>query len=165
MNTLGYKPYAFEADVKTRQFYDCFILVAGDEAQIYGALDSIPDLALARLGGHGNKKGITMDILYSAEVDDERKQLGVEDSELGNHLRNMLPDGRIFIYGCSTAEGGRNADNFANSVIKWSNGKVVYAATEPFGEPKLISVYPFAVKLTGVSGQDCTYTNDAKQPK
>lgn len=149
---------------KIEQEYDVFVKVASTEEDMYNAIDTIPNIELLVLGGHGNINVLWFDWKKKSEETDEKSYLSISDLELGDYLNELNPNAVILLYSCSNAKGGKNEINLANFVMSHANGRKVIASTKPFnsGGIEIISIYPLDIKIKNKFlfwNEDLTYTN------
>jgi len=82
-----------------KQEYDSFVLITGNEQDIYNTLITIPNIELFYLAGHGTKTSLYFQAgennnnLKSAS---ERNYISIQDTELEKYLDNLNPQGVIF---------------------------------------------------------------------
>lgn len=113
--------------------YDLFLKTVYDEKEIYKILDSIPNIELLILGGHGLQSSMefrNISIFYFNEFLEQSYMLDTGDKELSEHMNNLAPNARIFLYSCSNGRGREYQDNLANFVAQVS-GRRVYSMTRP----------------------------------
>jgi hypothetical protein len=163
-NLVFEKIESIEFFQKVRKAYDVNIVIASEEKQTYKVIEDTPNIELLILAGHGSKDSLSLsesDLrLFSSTKDDERYKIDKTDSELGKYLSKLEKNATIFLLSCSNAEGGEEADNLANYVIKLAGGRKVIASKKPFGfkEIEINSLYPFDVSIRKRS-EDCSYSN------
>ena len=148
-----------------KQAYDLKTIVVSEEDQFYAQLFSPTEFEYLLLAGHGSASSLalsTKDPRRYLEKEDEKRDLDISDQELENYLQNLAPNAVIFLYSCSTGEGGDNAVNLANTLAKWAHGRKVIASKEPLYTNRVAvsSFYPFDVTLTDYEAgkRDITYT-------
>ncbi|MBI5398499.1 hypothetical protein HZB03_03470 [Candidatus Woesearchaeota archaeon] len=151
----------FLANVKEK--YDVGVLVATVEQEVYAAIDEIPTIELLVLSGHGTKDSLRLGERNPAEQKhanyrNEEFMIDLYDWKLLKHLDKLSPNATIFLNSCSTATGGKEADNLANFVSFAASRRKVIASKEDFKtqEINVVSRYPLELKIE-VDGKDATY--------
>ncbi len=137
--------------------YDVKVAFATEDNDVAPAIDSVPDIELLILGGHGTTTNLNLggdnsegNINY-----DERYTIDTSDNELGDALNKLHPNATIFLNSCLTGANKSSGDNLANFIEKQAEGRRVIAATDSFEEKdiKIVSLYPFDMKII----RDITY--------
>ncbi len=143
---------------EAKKAYDLKVEVVAEEDQFYARLLSSVEFEYLLLAGHGSADSLAL----GTGEEDERQKIDIYDLELENYLQNLAPNAVIFLYSCSTGEGGDNAVNLANTLAKWAHGRKVIAPKEPLYTNRVAvnSFYPFDATLTDheTGKRDITYT-------
>ena len=142
-----------------KKAYDLKVEVVSEENQFYAQLLSQTEFEYLLLAGHGRADSLDLSV---RREEDEKLKIDIYDYELENYLQNLAPNAVIFLYSCSTGEGGDNAVNLANTLAKWAHGRKVIAPKEPLYTNRVAvnSFYPFDAALTDheTGKRDITYT-------
>lgn len=167
---FGSKTYgAFRADYgldlynKLREAYDIKVNVSSTEDEVYDALSASNGFMFFMIVGHGTEKTLSLgenDPGIANAEKDEKYALDTSDNELEQYLQYLDSLATIFLNSCSTGKGGLGADNLANAVAGWANGREVIAAKEELWNNRITNVhpYPFDATLLNESGEkDITY--------
>lgn len=149
--------------------YDMKVRIVHDEDEVYSTIGSTPNVELLYLGDHGYENGVEVGNcppFLKPEIA-EKYELTKTDAEFKAYLEKLAKNAVILIDACETAKGGKGADNFANQVIKWADGRIVYAAKKSYGwDMPIQRIYPLNIMLRS-RDKDVTYTNyvEPKLPK
>ncbi|MFH1408398.1 MAG: hypothetical protein ABIH34_00680 [Nanoarchaeota archaeon] len=147
--------------------YDCAIRTIETEEELYTLLDSIPDISLIVTHGHGSRALLGFGIrstgpdIHLASID-ERLFLSPEDTEVGDHIQNILEDAIFHLYGCYTGEGKHDDENMVNFVAGIIPGRKVIGFTDNsyVDQIYIVSLLPYDVcNLTSLNKgiSDATY--------
>ena len=149
---------------RINQEYNIFPFRALNEDQVYSAIESVENIELLVLFGHGTKTSLTLSNFGWAS-NPEIGKIDINDLELCPYLDLLSKEAVIFLGSCSNAEGREDAENLANMVINCAQGRTVYAAVSPFrpGSNIIINrVYPLELTIRSMlsfGNIDLTYTN------
>ena len=126
--------------------YDTKVVIAGEEEDVYRALQETPDIEFLFLNGHGQPEKLSL----NDDVKDEEEKYFIDtsDDELKGYLGNLAKNAVIFLGSCSNGKGGKRGKNLANFVRKISGRKVI-SSKDPFmaEHVKVKSIYPFDVRI------------------
>ncbi|MBI4447453.1 DUF4347 domain-containing protein [Candidatus Woesearchaeota archaeon] len=124
--------------------YDTWVRVAETDQEVYQSLQTIPNIELLILSGHGEKKA-----LHIGYGNEEENYIDTSDKELKGYLKNLSKDATIFLNACSTGAGRRKADNLANFVARITKNNEVISSTKSFSqnEMKIKSIYPLKFRI------------------
>jgi len=114
--------------------YDVQLIIAKDKDDVYNAIDYIPNIEFLCLAGHGKRYELNLseggyDVSLSKL--ESRGKIDTSDSEFADHLRRLNPGAVIYLFSCSTGEGGDTALNLANKIAEWSDNRKVISFTGP----------------------------------
>lgn len=131
--------------VELRRTYDVTVEFLEDDTLFEREPNALQNMQLFTVAGHGSSSAITL-----GEGTEEKYFLDKSDASFCQALSSLPSDAVIFLFSCSTASGGAEADTFANYVAGCALGRKVIASTEPFASSDftITSSYPFSVEIT-----------------
>lgn len=157
------QPKTLELFKLMRKNYDLQTIVASEEDEVCRAMDYSRDYKTVIITGHGDSYSLRLGkpCLDSAYCDEEKHEIDRTDYELSSCFGNLNPHAVIFLNSCSTANGGIEALNLANSIAgSLAPGRTVIASKVDFEQSNLKfdgeNIYPFYIKVL-VNGIDQTY--------
>ena len=145
------------------KIYDLEVVVASRKSEVCDAIDPAKDYKLLVISGHGNKTALQLGKeceQEKANCDNGNIMISAKDYDFSSCLEYLDKNAVIFLNSCSTAEGGRDTSNLANSMVRFALGKTVIASKIPFSQNQIKydknKLYPFDAQII-VDGKDQTY--------
>ncbi|HLD40224.1 MAG TPA: hypothetical protein VJB13_03715 [Candidatus Nanoarchaeia archaeon] len=152
-----YNASALEFLAKIKSKYDTFVYVSKCGEDFYPYLSTLSEIELLVMMGHGSSRSLQLGPVQEY-CEEEKNELNLSDQFLARYDFSFLTkDATIFLDSCSNAEGGRNADNFANFIASVSQRRVIASQTDfSASQIEITSLYPLDLRIV-VAGQDEAY--------